>query len=80
MADKEFTIQCKMEERWIPHFLSMLREIEYNGNVGHSGGVAFFADGDGDCRFRFSADIDYERQEPREISPSITFGVMYDAG
>lgn len=45
---KTFTIECTMEERWIPEFLAMLQTMEGWGHLGHSGLIGFFADGDGD--------------------------------
>lgn len=48
-----------MEERWVNHFLSFLKYMEFMGRIGHSGLVSFFSDGDGDFRPNFSFDIDY---------------------
>ncbi len=57
---KKITIDCEMEERWIPTFLSMLRHMEYLGNVGSSRNIAFYADGDGDFRPKFKHNVEYE--------------------
>lgn len=59
MAEKTFKIKCTMEERWIPHFLTMLQVMEHNGNIGHSGVVAFMSDGDGDFRPKFKSNIEF---------------------
>lgn len=81
MAEKTFTIDCTMEERWIPYFISFLKKLQYNGNVGHTGMVAFMSDGDGDFRPKFETDqkyyivnpsIDKAAKEPPEF--------LYDAG
>jgi len=61
---KKFTIEVEMEERWIPHFMSMLKYIEYLGRVGSSRRVGIFADGDGDFNPKFKADIKWEEKEP----------------
>ncbi len=49
----KFTIKCEMKDRWIPHFLAMLRYMEYLGNIGSSRKVAIYSDGDGDFRPKF---------------------------
>jgi hypothetical protein len=74
---KRFTIMCEMEERWIPHFMSMLKYMEYLGNIGSSRKVTLYSDGDGDFRPKFRTDIEYEEVEPRrELDGERT----YDAG
>ena len=57
---EEFTIKVKMNKRWIPHFLGMLKYMQILGNVGSSRELTFFADGDGDFRPQFDWDIDIE--------------------
>jgi hypothetical protein len=47
---KELTITVRMKERWMPHFLSMLKYMEQLGGLGGSREVSFYADGDGDFR------------------------------
>lgn len=37
-----FTIKCKMKEEWKDAFISFLKEMEYNGKVGHSDILGFF--------------------------------------
>jgi hypothetical protein len=49
----EFNIKVTMKDRWIPHFLAMLKYMEQLGNAGSSRTVSFFADGDGDFRPKF---------------------------
>ena len=53
--EKTFTIECTMEERWIPEFLAMLHTMEGWGHLGHSGLIGFFADGDGDFHPEFDS-------------------------
>ena len=48
-----FTITCKMRSRWVPHFLAMLKYMQYLGNIGSSREVTLYADGDGDFRPEF---------------------------
>lgn len=72
---KKFTVEVEMEERWVNHFMSMLNEMEKLGVTGASQTVSLFADGDGDFRPRFKADIDWE-----EVEPSDREANHYDAG
>ncbi len=74
---KEFTIRVKMRERWIPHFMSMLRYIESLGSVGASRMVSIYADGDGDFQAKFEADVDWEIKEPIKDDDGDR---IYDAG
>lgn len=54
---KEFNINVKMEERWIPSFQSLLITMQKMGIQGSSGLLGFYSDGDGDFRPRFEFDI-----------------------
>lgn len=56
MANKTFTVECTMEERWIPEFYMFLAKMQTNGEMGHSELLGFYSDGDGDFRptFKFS--------------------------
>ena len=78
MAIKKFTIECEMPERWINDFCSFLKHLEYNGQIGHSAGVGFYADGDGDFRPTFNIDTEFKRVCGRatEYIPE----KLYDAG
>ena len=49
----QFFIQVDMPDRWVPHFLSMLKYMERLGGIGASRKVAIYADGDGDFRPKF---------------------------
>lgn len=73
-----FTIRVTMQNRWIPPFLAMLRRIERNGSLGHSGDVGIHADGDGDFRPKFI----WDNTLPSDVKPAKTFGgnALYDAG
>ena len=42
-----------MKARWVPHFLAMLKYMQFLGNVGASRKVSIYADGDGDFRPKF---------------------------
>lgn len=64
MATKTFNIECTMETRWIPYFISFLKKMEYNGLVGHSGTVAMYADGNGDFHPKFKTDVKYYITNP----------------
>lgn len=58
--NKTFTITCTMNERWIPHFLGMLKYMQQLGNLGSSRKVCIYSDGDGDFRPKF----DWENNLP----------------
>jgi len=53
---KKFIIECDMEERWVPHFLAMLKYMEQLGGLGGSRTISFYSDGDGDFRPKFKWD------------------------
>lgn len=48
-----FTIRVQLRRRWVSHFLSMLRYMQWLGHVGASRRVTFVSDGDGDFRPTF---------------------------
>jgi hypothetical protein len=52
----QFIIKVIMRDRWIPHFLSMLKYMQKLGCYGSSRKVTFYADGDGDFRPKFKWD------------------------
>lgn len=58
----EFIIKCKMKERWVNQFCSLLKEMERNGSAGHTSVLAFMADGDGDFRPKFDFNIHYKEE------------------
>ena len=74
----KFTIEVEMKDRWVPHFLSMLRYMQTLGGMGASRKVSFYADGDGDFRpkFKWSPALK-DNVEPREDKGGDRF---YDAG
>lgn len=74
----KFTIECEMEGRWVPHFLAMLKHMEYLGNIGSSREVALYADGDGDFRPKFK----WDESLPSEEKPirDNDGNRVYDAG
>ena len=74
----KFTIQCEMKDRWVPHFLAMLRYMQQLGNLGGSREVALYADGDGDFRPKFK----WSPALSSEVKPKRDHGGnrLYDAG
>lgn len=74
---KKFTITIEMGERWIPHFMSMLKYMQWLGSVGSSRTVAIYADGDGDFNPKFEADIEWEERKPVSDNSG---NRIYDAG
>jgi len=85
MKTTDFYIHARMEERWIPHFLAFLKQMEINGDIGHSEALAFYSDGDGDFRpqFKFLVDDEIEAKSravtPKQINPDWKVK-LYDAG
>ena len=81
--EKDFTVCCTMEERWIPTFLQMLKSMEYCGHIGHSEYVGLFSDGDGGFRPRFTFDKTAKEHETNDFltvkNPSGQM-TMFDAG
>lgn len=77
MANQKFIIECEMEERWIPYFMSMLKTMESYGNIGSSRKVGIYSDGDGDFRPKFNTDIKYEKKSPIKNDNG---NVIFDAG
>jgi hypothetical protein len=49
----KFTIEVDMKDRWVEHFISMLKRMELMGSWGSSRILGFYADGDGDFRPKF---------------------------
>ena len=75
----EFTIRVTMKNRWIPHFLAMLKHMQQLGNLGSSRLVSILSDGDGDFRPKF----DWDKKLPSDAKPRTeTKGGdrIYDAG
>jgi hypothetical protein len=73
----KFTLSVDMEERWVPYFMSMLKHMEYLGNIGSSRTVSIYSDGDGGFRPKFNTDVEWEKKKPATDN----FGnVTYDAG
>lgn len=77
MSDQTFTITATMGERWVPHFLGMLKIMQANGSVGHSEVVSFFSDGDGDFHPKF----EWPEGLPEPAKPHESRGEpFFDAG
>jgi hypothetical protein len=75
----KFTIEVEMEDRWVPHFLGMLKQQERLGNIGSSRIVGIYADGDGDYRPKFK----WDDSLPKPAKPRQNDGkgnTVYDAG
>lgn len=76
--DKTFTITCTMRERWIPHFLGALKQMQRLGSLGSSRDVTIYSDGDGDFRPRFEWPTNFPASEPAEVKPN--GDTFFDAG
>ena len=83
MANKTFTIEVTMNERWVNDFCSMLHWMQSCGNLGHSSLVSFYADGDGDFRPKFTINTEWEKTNGiwrKDGNLSSVPEVMFDAG
>lgn len=76
--NKTFTITCNMNERWIPHFLGMLRKMQSLGELGGSQNITIYSDGDGDFKPKFEWNVEL----PIPAAPIKQSGgdTTYDAG
>lgn len=74
----KFTIECEMKDRWVPHFLGMLKYMEQLGDLGSSREITFMADGDGDFRPEFK----WNEELPKVAKPvhDLEGDRLYDAG
>ena len=77
--EKEFNVNVKMEERWIPYFQSMLLAMQQLGHRGSSRLLGFYSDGDGDFRPRFEFDIPVTQVAGISNCEKTPY-LMYDAG
>ena len=67
-----------MSERWIPHFLAMLKYMQQLGGLGGSRHICFYSDGDGDFRPKFEWD-ETLKSDAEPITDS-DGDRLYDAG
>ena len=74
----EFTIKANMSKRWVNEFCSLLKYMEYCGNIGHSSLVGFYADGDGDFRPKFEINTVFEKA--KELHTENKPELFFDAG
>lgn len=75
----EFQLTCRVQTRWVPYFLGMLKHMQRLGSRGSSREVTFYADGDGDFRPKFSWPDDLPAPvEPTETKPN--GDTFFDAG
>lgn len=57
-------IEADIPDRWVNTFCSFLKDMENNGNLGHTARMLFISDGDGDFRPKFNIDMQYEKVKP----------------
>lgn len=72
----KLNITVELQERWVPHFLGLLKRMQVLGQMGSSEIVRFFSDGDGDFRPTFTWDSDVEPARPHQTE----HGEVFDAG
>lgn len=58
MSKRKFKVDCEMEERWVPHFLAVLKYMQQLGSMGSSRVISIYSDGDGDFHPTFGWDKD----------------------
>ena len=82
-TDEEVVIKLKATKHFLPEFIAMLKQMEYNGKIGHSSWVAFYADGDGSFRPKFeikaSQDVLEEAEKVKQWNDEIRAD-CFDAG
>ena len=80
--ERNFTIHCKMNERWIASFIKMLDSMAYCGSIGHSEYIGLYSDGDGDFRptFNYDETLSAIGDSPLTIKNPSGQMTMYDAG
>ena len=79
----KFYLECDMPDRWVPHFLGMLKYMEDLGSMGSSRNVGFMADGDGDFKPKFNWDTPlFDQKLPEPAPPRSTHNgdAHFDAG
>ncbi len=75
----DFSIRCRMKNRWTPHFLAMLKYMETLGYMGASRKVGIYADGDGDFHSQFFWDTESLSSDAKPIKDE-NGNRLYDAG
>ena len=80
--ERDFTIHCKMKERWIASFIKMLDAMSRCGSIGHSEFVGLYADGDGDFQPKFTYDkvLASIGDKPKIVKNPSGQMTMFDAG
>ena len=63
----EVNLKLKIHPRWYKQFIGFLETIEGNSSVGHSSMIGFYADGDGDFRFRWKFADDSEAKASKKV-------------
>lgn len=79
MEKRKFTIECEIPERWVDDFCAMLNSMQSFGNLGHSGVVGIYADGDGDFRPKFNIQTEWDRARATKLEKFNPMAI-YDAG
>lgn len=80
----EVTIKMKCVKHFVPEFIAMLMQMEYNGKIGHSEWVGIYSDGDGALRPKFKFDAPQDVLHIAQNNPlhkeRCTHFVGFDAG
>lgn len=56
----EIIIKVKINKAFGAQLIAFLKDVEYQGKIGHSGIIGFMADGDGSCNPKISISADEE--------------------
>lgn len=75
----EFTVKCKMQERWAVPFIQMLKDMQIQGMMGHSYYSLFFSDGDGSYNPKFEFDPGIFETTGSYVAPSEKYTAINDA-
>lgn len=82
-TEEEIIIKMKATKHFLPEFIAMLKQMEYNGKIGHSSWVACYADGDGAFRPQFQIKASKDILKAAEMAEAVTDEIIadcYDAG
>lgn len=82
-TEEEVIIKMKATKHFLPEFIAMLKQMEYNGKIGHSSWVAYYADGDGAFRPKFQIKASKDVLETVKTVEAISDEIIadcFDAG
>jgi len=73
-------IKADIPDRWKDEFISMLKRMQLFGEMGHSGWIGLYSDGDGDFRPKFEVNNRvWEFTQPAIEHEKVSIDYGYDA-